>query len=210
LELTVINEDKGTGNAMGLMIKSADLSLYMPGWEPGTYAMHSDDGHAYFNNDTSIYHCKSFAFGPAYQQAGVVIGCGYNFSTREIFFTHNGLMIGVAFVIPNTLEIGDICPCVGMKTIGSVWRINVGQKPFLFNIDGYICGDNIEELNGLIFDESEAGTSQYRMSRSDTIEKMKKGENFLKAFVPLNSTVEPTEQDNDIEDDEENPVSDLF
>jgi len=192
-EIYVIEERKGRGNGMGFMIKNADLTQHMPGWERGTYAMHSDDGHAYYNNDSTIYNCKSFAFGPAYQDSGIIIGCGYNFSTREIFFTHNGLMIGVAFVIPNPLEVGEIFPCVGMSTPRSLWRVNLGQRPFAFNIDCYICGENVEILNGLTFDESEAGSNHYRVSRKDTIEKIQKGENFLQAFIPEQNNIPPTQ-----------------
>jgi hypothetical protein len=187
-ELTVEIEQKGKGNAMGLMITNANLSSHMPGWERGTYAMHSDDGHAYYNNDSTIFNCKSFAYGPAYQTPGVVIGCGYNFITSQIFFTHNGLLIGPAFVIPSLLKVGEICPCIGMMTPNSIYRVNVGQKPFMFNIDAYICGENIETFN-LTFDESEAGVNHYRVSRKDTIEKMQTGgPNFLQVFTPSGPT----------------------
>jgi len=207
-ELIVQDEEKGQGNAMGLMIKSADLSKHMPGWEPGTYAMHSDDGHAYYNNKSSIYECKSFAFGPAYQTNGVIIGCGYNFLTREVFFTHNGLLIGVPFLIPNQLEVSDISPCIGMMTQRSIYRINVGQKPFAFNIDAYICGENIEKMTDLTFDESDTDLSDhYRISRKETIEKIGQGQNFLQEFVPKVRQVIPAESKENVSSDESDESS---
>jgi len=171
---------KKNGNGIGLMLKGASLNNHLPGWEKGTYAMHSDDGNAYYNNDDSIYSCKSFAFGPAYQRKGAVVGCGYNFNTREVFFTHEGQLIGSPFSLPNKVEVGGIVPCVGLHTSHSIWAINLGFLPFKFNIDAYICGEDVEKLEDFQYNESLSST--YHISRKEIADIIATGGNFLVEF----------------------------
>jgi len=190
-EITVKMEIQGHGNGLGLMLKGADLNHHMPGWEQGSYAMHSDDGNAYYNNSPSIYSCKSFAYGPSFQRNGAVIGCGYNFKTKEVFFTQEGQFIGVAFTLPNQVEVGGIVPCIGMHTPRSTWAVNLGKYPFKFNIDAYICGDNIEKLEGFQYEERE---SNYLVTRQQIDEMAARGENFLNVFIPSSTVQEIVEQ----------------
>lgn len=176
-EVIVSDEPVLSGNGVGLLLSGISLNNHMPGWEKGSYAIHSDNGNAYYNNESTIYQCKGFAYAPAFQRNNAVIGCGYNFKTKEIFFTIDGQFIGVAFNLPDEVPVGDIAPCIGMLSKNSYYTVNLGHFPFVFNIDAYICGDNVEKLENVILDETDS--SSYRMYRKDIEEMLKRGENFL-------------------------------
>jgi len=175
-EVFIREEPPSHGNGVGLLLKGMKLNDYMPGWVKGSYGLHSDNGNAYYNNEINIHKCKGFAFSPPFQRNGAVIGCGYNFKTREIFFTMDGQYIGVAFNLPDEVEVGDIVPCIGMLSKNSYYTLNLGHFPFVFNIDAYICGGNLEKLENIIFDESH---SSFRLYRKDIEDMFKRGENFL-------------------------------
>jgi hypothetical protein len=74
--------------AVGL-VPAEDAPFVMPGWSPGSYGYHGDDGNAYAGGSWNSY-------GPPFG-AGDVIGCGLANATGEIFFTKNGQLIDVAF-----------------------------------------------------------------------------------------------------------------
>jgi hypothetical protein len=57
----------------------------MPGWEPVSYAWHSDDGKTFDGCGTGTPLSTPW-------QEGDVIGCGIDFRRAAIFFTRNGLM----------------------------------------------------------------------------------------------------------------------
>jgi len=106
---------------------------------------------------------------------------------KKFFFTQEGQFIGVAFTLPNQVEVGGIVPCIGMHTPRSTWAVNLGKYPFKFNIDAYICGDNIEKLEGFQYEERE---SQYLVTRQQIDEMAARGENFLNVFIPSSNVQE--------------------
>ncbi|EPE32606.1 Concanavalin A-like lectins/glucanase [Glarea lozoyensis ATCC 20868] len=109
---------------IGFSSKTVPLSR-LPGWEPDSWAYHGDDGHSFGSQSTGKH------YGPPFT-ATDVIGCGVNFRTGSAFFTKNGDNLGVAF-----REIkGKLFPSVGMKKSGEHIRVNFGQSPFVFDIDG--------------------------------------------------------------------------
>ncbi|KAK1476961.1 SPRY domain-containing protein [Colletotrichum cuscutae] len=111
---------------IGFSAKTVALSR-PPGWEPDSWGYHSDDGHCYAGQNGG----KNY--GPPFT-APDVIGCGVNFRTGCAFFTKNGHMLGTAF-----REIGkgsSLYPTVGLKKSGEHIRVNFGQTPFVFNIEG--------------------------------------------------------------------------
>jgi hypothetical protein len=59
----------------------------IPGWEPDSYAYHSDDGQS-FSNTTAGKN-----YGPQFGTLDI-IGCGVNFMTNSAFFTKNGVYLG--------------------------------------------------------------------------------------------------------------------
>lgn len=91
----------------------------IPGWEPESYAYHSDDGQI-FSNTTSGKN-----YGPNYQTLDVV-GCGVNFRTGTAFFTRNGCYLGQSISAwPQQLSLtmlpqvppSKICPAISYSTL---------------------------------------------------------------------------------------------
>jgi Ran-binding protein 9/10 len=58
----------------------------MPGWEPGSWGYHGDDGKIFWDGQDAEY-------GPTYG-AEDVVGCGVDFTTNSAFFTKNGRYLG--------------------------------------------------------------------------------------------------------------------
>eukprot|EP00871_Galdieria_phlegrea_P001770 jgi/Galph1/2594/GphlegSOOS_G1246.1 len=75
--------------AIGLSRKQNNFSKPL-GIEASSYAYRGQDGKKVFQGGT----CKDYS---SPYQAGDTIGCGYIFETQEIFFTKNGVLLGIAF-----------------------------------------------------------------------------------------------------------------
>jgi hypothetical protein len=100
----------------------------LPGWEPESWAYHSDDGQIF----NTSQHGRSY--GPKYGPQDTV-GCGVNFRTGTAFFTRNGVNLGTAF---RDIKGDKLYPCVGMKKPGEFIRANFGASPFIFDIDAMV------------------------------------------------------------------------
>ncbi|APA16084.1 hypothetical protein sscle_16g108540 [Sclerotinia sclerotiorum 1980 UF-70] len=126
-EVTILSrkrEDSSIG--IGFSTKQVSISR-LPGWEPDSWAYHGDDGHGYAGQNTGK------PYGPSFTTDDT-IGCGVNFSTGSAFFTKNGDHLGIAF---RDIK-GKLFPSVGMKKPGEHVRVNFGQSPFVYDIDGMI------------------------------------------------------------------------
>ena len=62
------------------------------GWFPNSFAYHSDDGNKFVGGEND-------AFGPQFGCYDV-IGCGVDLISGDVFYTKNGVYIGVAFELP--------------------------------------------------------------------------------------------------------------
>lgn len=127
-ELTVLN--KGKTGSLGIGWGSENWGKTwkgrMPGWNEGSWGYHGDDGRIFEANKYRIW-------GPTWND-GDVIGAGYNFDRDILFFTKNGLYLGDAF---KGRKLGKIYPIVGLHSINEEVSINVGQKPFVFDLIAY-------------------------------------------------------------------------
>ncbi|GAM26086.1 hypothetical protein SAMD00019534_092610 [Acytostelium subglobosum LB1] len=75
-------------------------------------------------------------YGPTFTSASmepVVIGCGINNTTREIFFTRNGEYLGVAFWRVPTAK--PLYPAISMKHLLGGMAVTSFSAPFKFNFD---------------------------------------------------------------------------
>ncbi|RIB03192.1 concanavalin A-like lectin/glucanase domain-containing protein [Gigaspora rosea] len=120
--------DKGEHGYIGIgFAKNLDILDILPGWRFGTMGYHGDDGRKFFGE------AYGKRYGPLYS-TGDTIGCCVNFVDKHVFYTKNGINLGIAFKAPFN---DDLFPIVGMRTRGECVEANFGTKPFKFNIDSY-------------------------------------------------------------------------
>ncbi len=130
------------------------------GWDPYSWGYHGDDGLSYSCKSTGV------KYGPSYGVTNDIIGCGVNFSDGTAFYTKNGIhlgmismphsarfpiirfsvricqsswltYVGIAFRGLNEKS-GKLFPTVGVRKKDEHLRVNFGQKPFTYDIDGYV------------------------------------------------------------------------
>lgn len=128
-EIRVISKGKNGYVGVGLSDRSAPLSR-LPGWEKCSYGYHADDGKAFASS------AAGEDYGPTFT-TGDVIGCGINLMERNIFYTKNGINLGIAFRdIPPQM---NLYPTVGLQTHGEVVEANFGGQPFVFDFGGLLA-----------------------------------------------------------------------
>lgn len=101
----------------------------LPGWEPGAWGYHGDDGQRFTSSGIGQQYAPTFT-------AGDIVGCAIDFPRRVAFYTINGELLDAAFKCLTFTE--DIYPTVGTKSYGEHVRLNFGKEPFMFDITGYI------------------------------------------------------------------------
>jgi len=123
-EMCVLNDGEDGAISIGLTSKGTNLN-HQPGWDRHTWGYHGDDGN-FFEEDGG-YGKK---YGPVYGKDDVV-GCGLNLRSRSCFFTKNGKFLGVAV---RNLPVIEYYPTIGVHSKDECVEVNLGQKPFLYNI----------------------------------------------------------------------------
>eukprot|EP00026_Physarum_polycephalum_P010606 Phypoly_transcript_10773.p1 GENE.Phypoly_transcript_10773~~Phypoly_transcript_10773.p1 ORF type:complete len:355 (+),score=37.65 Phypoly_transcript_10773:139-1203(+) len=91
----------------------------LPGWLPGSYGYHSDDGNAFLENG------QGEPYGPPFA-TGDVVGCGLTLDNK-LYFTKNGQNLGTAFTLPRI----KVFPIIGLDKASI--STNFGHSPFLYN-----------------------------------------------------------------------------
>ncbi|TMW55868.1 hypothetical protein Poli38472_008516 [Pythium oligandrum] len=113
------------------------------GWKGVSFGYHGNDGDFVYNDGSAKYGGEWKPFGPSWggmntQSADgasvYTIGCGLNMATRELFFTLNGKLIGVA---PVTVPVGDYAAAVSLHEFHDKAIVNAGSAPFQFDVEGY-------------------------------------------------------------------------
>ncbi|CAG8760669.1 11303_t:CDS:2, partial [Funneliformis caledonium] len=114
---------------IGFCTQAASLNN-MPGWEDGSWGYHGDDG-------KKFYGIMDEPYGPKFM-TGDIIGCCINFRNSTVFYTRNGMNLGIAF---RDLK-KALYPCVGMLSPGGSIGANFGYRKFKYMI---MNDDDIDE-----------------------------------------------------------------
>ncbi|KAK4121115.1 SPRY-domain-containing protein [Parathielavia appendiculata] len=134
-EITVLNtrsdKVKNPPIAIGFASKEASISR-APGWEPDSWGYHGDDGHSYASQNVGKPYAEIFGVGDT-------VGCLVNFRLNHALFTKNGRELPIAFKDISFKDVkGKLYPIVGLKKKEDHIMANFGQRPFMFDIDGYM------------------------------------------------------------------------
>jgi hypothetical protein len=124
-EVTVL--DAGFRGAVTVGLSSARFNLSRQvGTLDESLGFRGEDGRKFGGN------ARGAIYGPFFS-TGDVIGCGYNFLTRDVFFTKNGRSLGVAF----SKVAGRLFPTVSLHSPGETVRFNFGQELFRFDLEAF-------------------------------------------------------------------------
>lgn len=118
-----------TKNMVNLSAETDDSSIIpMLGQEDNSWGYHSDDGYSFCSGSGEPY-------GPSYT-TGDIVGCYMNFKENIIFYTKNGINIGIACYLPNNFDDLNvkIYPCVGLRAQDGSVKANFGYKKFEYLI----------------------------------------------------------------------------
>ena len=130
-EMLVLNAGEHGYVAIGFTANGTNLNR-QPGWARHTYGYHGDDGRLFEERG----HGKKY--GPVFGTNDVV-GCGINLRNRSCFFTKNGKFLGIAV---RNLPVIKYYPTIGVHSTNECVEVNLGQKPFLYNIKMEMILDN--------------------------------------------------------------------
>ncbi|RIB22118.1 concanavalin A-like lectin/glucanase domain-containing protein [Gigaspora rosea] len=141
-EIKIINEGKngiiGVGYCTKQNNKEIDDSIIetnyinnmlMPGQESKESELwscgyHGDDGYSFCSGGSEPY-------GPTYG-TGDIIGCYLNFMTKVVFYTKNGINLGIACNLPDNWK-GILYPCVGFRSQNGSVEVNFGRETFKYS-----------------------------------------------------------------------------
>lgn len=112
---------------MGLANQEYPL-IYHVGWLKRSYAYHVDDGRKYKWKEVQDGTNEGELYGPSCA-TGDTVGCGLNLQTRELYFTKNGVHLGIAY----SNVYGILFPTVALSGPGSSITANF-YPPFKYNI----------------------------------------------------------------------------
>ncbi|CAI2195632.1 16558_t:CDS:2, partial [Funneliformis geosporum] len=114
----IIDKGENGGIGIGFCTKSARLNK-MPGFEDISWGYNGDDGKS--------YNAYGKPYGTGFM-TGDTIGCCLNFRNNTVFYTRNGVNLGIAF---RDLK-KALYPCVGMKSPGGSVGANFGYRKFKY------------------------------------------------------------------------------
>lgn len=97
----------------------------IPRQENNLLSYHGDDGYFYYSGSGRPY-------GPLYI-TGDTIGCYINFKTKIVFFTKNGVNLGIACCLPDDFK-DALYPCARLRSQGACMKANFGHKQFKYSV----------------------------------------------------------------------------
>ncbi|EEB06635.2 ran GTPase binding protein [Schizosaccharomyces japonicus yFS275] len=126
-EIEVLSRGKEGCICIGVCTEGMETGR-LPGWSSASWGYHGVDG--------TVFSCadRGGNYGSAFT-TGDVIGCCVDRVDKTVFYTKNGVSLGIAHRHVN----GQLYPCVGLKSEGEHVTVNFGESPFYFNIDEYVA-----------------------------------------------------------------------
>ena len=122
-ELHVINPGPRRLLTLGLLPHGYPVEGKQPGWNPGSFGLHGDDGAIFCQAGAGDAFADRF-------EPGDVIGCGVHWPSHEVFFSVNGRFIGFA---DTKAKSNRLYACVGVRNEDASFRVNFGAEPFRFD-----------------------------------------------------------------------------
>ncbi|RIB21498.1 concanavalin A-like lectin/glucanase domain-containing protein [Gigaspora rosea] len=117
-EVDIIDEGKNKWIGIGCSKKAVNLSGTL-GWYYGSWSYQGNDGKLYYFSGIGN------PYGPLFS-TGDTIGCCLNFTNNTVFYTKNGINLGIAF---RNLK-DSLYHCVGLYSPGGSIGVNFGSKKF--------------------------------------------------------------------------------
>ncbi|KNA26020.1 hypothetical protein SOVF_000080 [Spinacia oleracea] len=134
-EMTVMNAGTKGQIAIGFTNESFKMRR-QPGWEANSYGYHGDDGLLYRGNG------KGETFGPTFT-TGDIVGGGINYTSQEIFFTKNGIVVGTVYKDVKS----QLFPTIAVHSQNEEVSVNFGKEPFLFDAKAYDAQERMKQQN---------------------------------------------------------------
>lgn len=143
-EMRVVRTGEEGFAAIGLVEKSRRRVPMMPGWYSHSFGLHGDDGNLFFGRSRGTPE-GAFKNNAKPYGDGDVIGCGYDPTSKHVFFTRNGALVShcASAVVPR-----QYYPCVALLGLGTSVELNFAG-PFRFAIEGWTNrgADECEEID---------------------------------------------------------------
>jgi hypothetical protein len=124
-EVKIINPGSGGSVSVGLTSRNWTSNRH-PGSDSNSYGYLGNEGRKSHNTRCEPYGSKFCKED--------IVGCGYNFDRRVIFWTLNGKYLGDAY---SKVTHGTFYPTVGLHSPGAAVQFNFGEKPFYYNLKAY-------------------------------------------------------------------------
>ncbi|KAG2388113.1 hypothetical protein C9374_000963 [Naegleria lovaniensis] len=160
-EIQIICAGERSSIMIGLTDEKSDfVNTRHPGYDANSFGLFGLDGAMYTNSKKVKSITTKFADGD-------VIGCGVNYNQKNIFFTKNGVSLGVAFQIKSC---GRLVPTVGMHSKNEVVKGIFSN--FRFDLDSMIENErrNVQQYVDSIklFDEDTSSSWSQTLSDKST------------------------------------------
>mmetsp|Transcript_19531 Transcript_19531/g.53596 ORF Transcript_19531/g.53596 Transcript_19531/m.53596 type:complete len:428 (-) Transcript_19531:1404-2687(-) len=114
--------------SIGLSLGPFRLAGKQPGWDTFSLGYHGDDGCFFHGTGRASRLC-----GPSYG-SGDTVGCGVHMPSLSVFFTLNGMLVGVPCLLPSELRDRGlpVYMTVGIDAHESI-SLNDGRTPFAYD-----------------------------------------------------------------------------
>ncbi|RIB25745.1 hypothetical protein C2G38_2066684, partial [Gigaspora rosea] len=89
---------------------------------------HGDDGYSFCSGSGILY---DLSYPPGYT-TGDIVGCYLNFRENIVFYTKNGINLGIACHLRSNFK-GILYPFVGFRSQGGSVKVNFGSENFKYS-----------------------------------------------------------------------------